>query len=124
MDTCRHFFGAFERFPKADSFGIRSPPIIFELYGLGLRHTVVEAAGKRGSGGGFLHGRPWVERKIHSARKERRKGKKTILPFLSAAKPSDLSTLGVVVVVVGVGGWVWTTFGTYPCAVFQRCVQK
>ncbi len=38
--------------------------------------------------------------------------------FLSAAKPSDLGTLGAVLIVGG------GTFGTYPCAVFQRCVQK
>ncbi len=46
--------------------------------------------------------------------------------FLSAAKPSDLGTLGVLLLlllVVVVGGG-WTTFGTYPCAAFQRCVQK
>ncbi len=46
--------------------------------------------------------------------------------FLSAAKPSDLGTLGVLLLLLLlllllVRG---TTFGTYLCVVFQRCVQK
>ena len=40
--------------------------------------------------------------------------------FLLAAKPPDLGTLGVVFLLVVVGG----TFFGFPCAVFQRCVQK
>ncbi len=44
------------------------------------------------------------------------------LSFISAAKPSDLGTFGIVLVLVLVVGG--TTFGTYPCEVFQKCVQK
>ncbi len=53
MDTCRHFFGAFERFSKADIFGIRSPPISLSCTGWAY-DTRSGGSGKRGSGGGLL----------------------------------------------------------------------
>ncbi len=81
MDTCRHFFGAFERFSKADIFGIRSPPIIFELYGLGLRHTEWRQRQEGvGRGASCMGDRGWKE-KFTQQEKKGGKAKRPFTPF-------------------------------------------